>query len=342
MIAYLSPVMKRVGFLITILVFCLSKPIITPVFASKDKLEEIKQAIVHLEIKIKPEARTAQTLGLKRNGNGVVIDANGLILTIGYLIIESSRIQITAFNGKTSIADFIAYDHRTGFGLLRARQNLGLEPLKLGDSANLKKGSSLVILSAGNTGSITPARISSLRPFAGYWEYLLDKAIFTIPPHHKFGGAALVDLNGHLMGIGSLFVGDALGPNNSSPGNMFVPINLVKPILHEMIDSGRSGKKPRPWLGIYAEISGDRIYIRNVAIGGPSAKAGLKSGDVIVGVKGRRVSGLADLFRKVWSQGDAGAKISLNVISPGSKDFAIKEVIIHSADRHTWLRINGK
>ena len=340
MIPHLCPNMKWPGFLMTIFFLCLSRLIITNASASEFNLDKITKAIVHLEIKIKPEARTAETLGLERNGNGVVIGSNGLILTIGYLIMESSSIHVTAYNGRHSVADFIAYDHRTGFGLLRARKKLGLSSLKLGDSATLKIGAPMVILSAGKTGSISPVRVSSRRSFAGYWEYLVDNAIFTMPPHHRYGGAALVDLNGYLMGIGSLFVGDAQGPESQAPGNMFVPIDLAKPILRQMINTGRSGYKPRPWLGVYVSASKGRVYINEIAARGPSEEAGLKRGDIIVGVSGRRVSGLADLFRKIWSRGDAGAKIELNVIPVGSKDLKIRRVFIHSKDRRQWLRID--
>ena len=214
MIPHLFPVMKRVGLIISIFMLCLPEPIINAASALEDGLTDITKAIVHLEIKIKPEAWTAGTLGTERSGNGVVIGEDGLILTIGYLIMESSEIDITTANGMNSAAEFIAYDHRTGFGLLHARQDLGIKPLKLGNSTLQKKGAALIILSTGKTGSITPVRVVSRRPFAGYWEYLIDNAIFTMPPHHKFGGAALVNLNGELMGIGSLFVGDALGPDS--------------------------------------------------------------------------------------------------------------------------------
>ena len=160
-----------------------------------------------------------------------------------------------------------------------------------------------------------------------------------MPPHHKFSGAALVDINGQLMGIGSLFVGDATGPKSHAPGNMFVPINLVKPILSHMIKTGRSAHTPRPWVGIYTSTSKGRVYINQVAADGPSQEARLKAGDIIIGVNGRRVSNLADLFRKIWSLGKAGVKIPLNIMPSNSKDLGIKEVIIHSRDRHQWLEI---
>jgi len=300
---------------------------------------DIAGAIVRIEAKIKPGARTAGSLGLERGGSGVVIGDDGLVLTIGYLIMESEKLTVTTHKGKTSAAAFVAYDHRTGFGLLRAAGPLNVKPLALGSSAKVKSGAPLLVLSTGNRGSVSPVRVVSRRPFAGYWEYLLDAAIYTMPPHREYGGAALVDLEGKLMGIGSLFINDALEPEQVSPGNMFVPIDLLKPILAQMIKSGGSGMPPRPWIGVYTGESEGRVFVNRVARDGPGAAAGLKPGDIIVGVKGRRVSDMADLFRKVWSQGDAGVEVPLDVLPFGAEDLQIKKVVIRSRNRHKWLKL---
>ncbi len=300
---------------------------------------EIANSIVHIEAKIKAGARTARTLGMERVGSGVLIDDKGLILTIGYLIMESESLRVATRAGKSAAADFVAYDHRSGFGLVRSRKDLGLRPVELGASAALKQGTPLLILSTGSMPGVTPVRVASRRPYAGYWEYLLDNAIYTIPPHREFGGAALIDLHGKLQGIGSLFIGDAFEPGGEAAGNMFVPIDLLKPILAKLIATGRSGHAPRPWIGVYAGVSEGRVYVNRLASGGPGAQAGLKTGDIIVGVKGRRVSGLADLFRKVWSQGDAGATVALDILPFGSENLKIKQVVIRSRDRHQWLQL---
>ena len=171
--------------------------------------------------------------------------------------------------------------------------------------------------------------MSSHRPFAGYWEYLLDNAISTIPHHHRFGEAALVDPYGSLLGIGSLFARDAQGPTSQAPGNMFVPIGLVKPILHQMINTGRSVNKPHPWVGVHTSIVKGRVYITKVAIGGTGEEAGLKPGDIIVDVSEKRVFRLAVLFHKMWSQCNAGVKIKPNVLTLGPKSREFHDVFIH-------------
>ncbi len=340
MIVECFKVMKRAQAIFFVLLAL--SPIFAPTIAAATELTfgEIASSIVRVNAVINPGARTARSLGTERNGSGVVIGNDGLILTIGYLIMESSTLEVTSHTGQTAPADFVAYDHQTGFGLLRAHGDLDIQPLELGDPSNLKPGAPLFIISSGQLGGIAPVRTVSRRSFVGYWDYLLDSAIYTMPPHREFAGAALVDLNGRLVGIGSLFIGDALRPDSTSPGNLFVPVDLLKPILSQMIDTGRSGQKPRPWLGVYATSSQGRLIINSVAHDGPGSEAGLKVGDIIIGVQGRRVSNLEDLFRKVWSQGDAGSHVSLDILPYGSENLEIKKVVIRSRDRYGWLRIN--
>lgn len=332
--------MKRRGAVFVVLLLGVAMAPATPAPAADPTFREIASAIVQMQATIKPDARTVRSLGPERTGAGVLIGADGLILTIGYLVLEASSVRVASHEGRTSAAELVAYDHRTGFGLIRAHKDMGLRPMELGASTPLKDGAPLLVLSAGQSGGVTPVRIVSRRPFAGYWEYLLDSAIYTMPPHREYGGGALVDLSGKLIGIGSLFVSDALKPESQSPGNMFVPIDLLKPVMASMIETGRSSQRPRPWLGIYAGVSEGRVYVNRLANGGPGAAAGLNVGDIIVGVKGRRVSGLADLFRKVWSQGEAGADVALDILPFGSESLKIKKVLIKSRDRHGWLKLN--
>jgi len=337
MLTALGQTMKRSGaVLIAVAVLIIYAP---QILAAELTFGEIANAVVRVEATIKPGARTARTLGLERTGSGVVIDDNGLVLTIGYLIMESETVRLTTRAGKSTAADVVAYDHRSGFGLVRARGELELKPLALGSSADLQQGTPLLILSMGTMGGVTPVRVGSRRPFAGPWEYLLDNAIYTFPPHREFGGAALVDLHGSLLGVGSLFVGNATDPDSETPGNMFVPIDLLKPILAKMVKTGKSGQVPRPWIGVYAAVSEGRVFVNRLASDGPGAEAGLKTGDIIVGVRGRRVGDLADLFRKVWAEGAAGTDVTLDILPLGSPNLEIKKVVIRSKNRHQWLQL---
>jgi len=292
-------------------------------------------SVVAVTAEVPPDARTARTLGPERAGSGVVIDSSGLILTIGYLILEAMHIRVMGPSGNTVSADFVAYDHPTGFGLIRARQPLGTRIIALGSARNLEPGEQVLIASRGTGGEAAQAvYVVSRREFTGGWEYLLDHAIFTSPPHPDFGGAALVDGMGRLVGIGSLQVLNAV-PGRQLPGNMFVPIDLLKPILADLMLRGRSANL-RPWLGARTEELAGRVFVSRVSKGGPAAQAGVEAGDLIVGVDGKPVHSLAEYYRTVWAFGAPGVIVPLNIL----KGVKVEEVRVVSGDRYDYLRLN--
>lgn len=298
------------------------------------------RAVVSVRSSVPNDARTARTLGTQREGNGVVIDSNGLVLTIGYLILEAQFTEVVGPDGKTVPATVVAYDHDSGFGLLRATRPLGVDPMPLGDSGKLAAGNRVLVVSAAGGRQITPAQVVSRRVFAGYWEYLLEDAIFTMPPHLQFGGAALIGEDGALFGIGSLFVNDALDAQVFAPGNMFVPINGLKPILGDLVRHGRHGKPPRPWLGVHTADANGRVVVIRISDDGPAKRAGLRAGDIILGVDGKRVNDMADFFRKTWAVGEAGASIPLDIVRAGSSEPTVERVTVRSIDRYKWLKIH--
>ncbi|MPY68722.1 MAG: PDZ domain-containing protein [Alphaproteobacteria bacterium] len=294
----------------------------------------VLEAVVRVTAAVPGDARSAQTLGTERDGSGVVIDGEGLVLTIGYLILEATSAEITLAGGKRVPAQPIAYDHESGFGLLRASEKLAVPPMALGNSAGVKPQDRVLVASHGGAEMAGGAVVVTRRPFAGSWEYLLEQAIFTTPPHPAFGGAALIGADGGLLGIGSLAVGDAAGADQPLPGNMFVPIDLLKPILADMLEHGRAQGPGRPWLGLSSEEVHGRLFVTRVSRGGPAFKAGIEPGDLVVGVNGAAVENLADLYRKVRAVGKAGAEIPLDVL----QGMAVKRVRVKSIDRHDWLK----
>lgn len=227
--------------------------------AEVSRMKDVLSAVVKVTTEVPAEARTAAFLGTRREGSGVVIDGDGLVLTIGYLILESSSAEIHA-GGKTVAARYVAYDHATGFGLLRATRPLGVKALEFGHSGALAERDQVLVVSYGGRASALGAYVVSRRDFAGSWEYLLDNAIFTAPPHPQFGGAALIDDGGRLVGIGSLIVPNA-APGANVPGNMFVPIDRLKPILADLLTKGRSAATALPWLGLYPEEVRGRLFV---------------------------------------------------------------------------------
>lgn len=307
-----------------------------PALAEADFRKAV-ESVVMLQSEVPATARTADALGTQRQGSGVVIDDDGLVLTIGYLVMESDEITLTNYWGKSIPAGFVAYDHATGFGLVRALSPIGVDAIKLGSSSSLDDKSVALIVSLGDSRPATPVQVVSRRTFAGAWEYLLEDAIYTMPPHRGFGGAALINRDGELVGVGSLFVNDAMGLDAPTPGNMFVPIDLLKPILPELVAKGRRASSPDPWLGIYTRAQGGRLFVTRVAASGPAQKAGIKVGDIVMGVDGKRVTDMADFYRRVRNVGDAGSNVDLDLLPSGSQAFEIKQIVVKSLDRHDWL-----
>ncbi|WP_448187620.1 S1C family serine protease [Azospirillum sp. sgz301742] len=292
------------------------------------------RAIVRIEVTAPPDSQSARTLGAERAGSGAVIDGNGLILTIGYLILEAAQIKVTDTEGHAFPAEFVAYDHVSGFGLVRAGFGFRAQPIRLGDSRALKVGDAAVVLSRSAQTAL-PVRVVDRREFAGYWEYLLDEAIFTSPPHPAFGGAALVDSSGRLVGIGSLLVGDAM-PGQRMAGNMFVPVSALEPIFGDLLAYGRRQDTPRPWLGVNVREEQGRLLVERVAPRSPAESAGVKPGDQIVGVGGERFSTLADFYRKLWALGPAGVAVPLEVM----RGAQLQPMTVTSGDRFRYLRLN--
>jgi S1-C subfamily serine protease len=296
-------------------------------------LDAALDAAVLLRTEIPADAFTASILGTERAGNGVVIGDDGLILTIGYLITEAESIWITTNRGAVMQGHALAYDQRSGFGLVLPLGRLGLRPLARGSAAALKPDSPVIVIGHGGRPHALKARVIAKREFAGYWEYVLDEALFTAPAHPQWGGAALVGEDGKLLGIGSLLVQEAVG-DKVVDGNMFVPIDLLEPILADLLSSGAAARPPRAWLGLYiAEMEG-RLVVGGLAPNGPAEKAGLQLGDLVLDVAGEPVNGLAALFRRIWSCGPAGCEVPLSISRRG----ATSTFRIRSANRNDFLK----
>jgi len=319
-----------IGFLIVL---------IAPALLAQTQREQVDttlKAVVGLRTSVPDTARTVFSLGTEREGSGVVIGDDGLVLTIGYLIMEASNIEVTNSDGTYVPASMVAYDYDTGFGLVQAQQPLGLKGITLGNSATLETNDFALIISHVGPNYLQIVEVADIREFVGYWEYLLENAIFTTPPLSGFGGAALVNQNGELIGIGSLEVNDAVEGPTPVAGNMFVPIDLLKPIFDDLLDIGRSGDEQRPWLGVHTAMHRGHLFVTHVALDGPAEAASILPNDIIVAVNGQSISDMSEFLREVWRTGSAGVNVDLSIVREG----VVRNVTIESGNRYDWLKLN--
>ncbi|MCC7216624.1 MAG: serine protease [Burkholderiales bacterium] len=294
---------------------------------------QIFGAIVKVNANAVPDARSAASLGSEREGSGVVIGDNGLILTIGYLIVEAEDVSVVDSKGRTLAARVVGYDHATGFALLRTIAPLDAKPVALGESGKIAERQPVMIASSGDD-NVSFAFVVSRRGFSGNWEYALDQAIYTSPPTLNWSGAALFDRDGKLLGVGSLIVRDATDEEPRLPGNMFVPIDLLKPILADMVSSGRRAGPPRPWLGIATDELQGRLVVTRVSPDGPAERAGVKAGDIVLAVGGEPVRTQPEFYRKVWARGGAGTSIPLNLL----QGVDLRDLRVESIDRVEYFK----
>lgn len=301
--------------------------------ATQADCSRLIRSMVRVRASVPADAFTASILGTERSGSGIAIGPEGLILTIGYLITEASDVVLTTHDGRDLHGHGLAYDQVTGFGLVRPLGPLDAKPLTLGDGAALDLGQELHVLSHPQLAPPLPVTVIALREFAGAWEYLLERAIFTSPAHPHWSGAALVDHHGELVGVGSLMVRESNG-GDTTDANMFVPTDLLKPVLEDLRSAGRAARPPRPWLGVYlADVKGS-VLVAGVVDEGPAQNADLREGDLIREVAGQEVDSIAAFYRILWHQREAGSIIKLTVTRGGKPAY----VLVRSVDRNSLLK----
>ncbi|NML13974.1 serine protease [Azohydromonas sp. G-1-1-14] len=298
-------------------------------------LRRASDAVLGVEVLGLADARSNASVGRERQGSGVVIDSDGLVLTIGYLIVEAEQVQLVLDDQRRLPARVVAYDVATGFGLLQALTPLPLAPVPLGDSAALRHGEPLMVVSGGDNGAVSLAQLVSRRPFAGYWEYQIDQALFTAPPRTDHSGAAVFNAEGELLGVGSLLVADALGNDSPThlPGNMFVPVELLKPILAELRHNGTTVASRRAWLGLNCMERDGQVRVLRVNDDSPAEEAGVQPGDRIERIDGAQVQSLEQLWKQLWNGGQPERVITLDIRREGEPH----RLTLHSVDRMTTL-----
>ncbi|MCL4747478.1 MAG: S1C family serine protease [Burkholderiaceae bacterium] len=295
--------------------------------ARTELLTRHQDSVVRVETRAVGGALSAESLGQRRSGSGVILDER-TVLTIGYLLLEAESVEITSASGRKIPANVAGYDHATGFGLLRALVPLDGLPIEIGDSDRIAEREKVLTLGHGER-QATELYVLSRKPFTGSWEYLLERPIYTFPPVNNWSGSALISEDGKLVGIGSLIVNDAASDRRGIPGNLFVPVNLLKPILADLLATGRRSGPAQPWLGLSTEVVQGHLMVVRVSRDGPAGDAGIGRGDIVLAVDGERVSDQAEFYRQLWKTGPAGTEVTIRVLQRGS----VREIRLRSIDR---------
>jgi S1-C subfamily serine protease len=328
---------RMVGRLAAALAALLALANAAPAQPATPTVGELVSAVVRIKTFINPDGRSVGNLGRERQGSGILIDDSGLILTIGYLMVEAHAAEVVTNEGRTVPAAIVGYDHDTGFGLLRTLDSLKLKPLPIGTAAPVKDGDPVLVSSFGGLGMVAPVHVTSRREFAGSWEYLVERAIFTTPAHPAWSGAALIARDGKLVGVGSLIVGDARGDGSGTQGNMFVPVDGLMPILGDLLANGRASGPGKPWLGVNTSEVAGRLLVSRVTPASPAEKAGIRRGDIVVGIGGDATATLPAFYKKLWSLGGAGVPVPLDVTRGGES----RRIVVPSAHRLDHLRLKS-
>ena len=295
-------------------------------------------SVVGVTAAIRSDARTRARLGREREGTAIVIDDAGLVLTIGFLILEAESVDVQTRSGQLLPAEILAYHGETGLGLLRVRGEIDAKAVQMGDSDELRGGEGLIVGAFGGKEAVQQVFVTDRRTFTGPWEYLLEEAIFTAPGHPSVAGAGLFNSNGELVGIGYLTVAQRLARGGVVPGNMFVPIGALMPVFGDLIATGKSPGPARPWLGLYLEEAHGRLFVERTADGGPAAEAGLAVNDLVLGINGVATGDREAFYHELWAAGEAGDAVTLNVL----KGMEVRAVPLTSMDRYNWYKTTGR
>jgi S1-C subfamily serine protease len=293
-------------------------------------VSRVRPAVIGIRASVPADRPSASTLGTDRWGSGVILDPDGLALTVGYVVLEATRLAVTLGDGRGVPARVVGHDFESGFAAIRLDPAGAPYPVaRLGRSAGLAPGERVAAVGMATEGQTLDraARVTAIGPFVAYWEYMLDRALFLAPLHPAFGGAALVDPDGALVGLVSLRLADE---------HVAIPIDLWPPVRAALLTDGRPARPPRPWLGVRVVTHPGGVTIGGVSPAGPAHAAGLRTGDVIVRINGGRVADVADFYRQLWAV-PVGGDIELTVF----RDARLETIRVRPRDRYAVFQFRS-
>jgi S1-C subfamily serine protease len=269
-----------------------------------------------------------------RWGSGVIFDSAGYVVTVSYVLMDAEVIRVVLRDGRVVPGKLVGLDLEHGLGVLKLEGDGPWPAAVLGDSTKVSVGQATATLGVdeNNALAVTQGSVQEVRSFAGYWEFLLDRAFVVAPHNPSFGGSALVNLQGEVIGITNLRIGE------QPFANLAIPIEYFIASREELIAKGRVvSRPPRPWLGLWILPGSEGVVVAGASPRSPAIQAGLQRGDVILRINGEKVEGQEDFYRKLW-QTKIGQDVSLVIV----RESRFQVITVRPIDRYELLRPAGK
>jgi S1-C subfamily serine protease len=306
--------------------------------ANSDKapahLQKIIPAVVGIHSKIPLDRPSVLTLGPLRWGSGVIYDPQGYILTVGYIVSDAAEIQVSLQDGRTVPARLVGVDAQSGIGVIKMEGEGPWPAAPLGDSTRAAVGDTTATLGVDSDKKlvVTQGSIQEIKRFAGYWEYMIDRALIVAPYNPSFGGSPLVNGRGEVIGVTSLRLGE------TPQVNLAIPIEYFIAVREELLaKGGLPSRPPRPWIGVYTVPTPQGLIVAGGSPTGPAAEAGFQRGDVIVRLNGQSVEGQEDFYQKLW-QTKVGDEIAIVVL----RENKFEILKLKTVDRQRAMTPSGK
>jgi S1-C subfamily serine protease len=264
--------------------------------ASVRLIELVVPATVAVAVEVPETHPSAAILGTERLGTGVVVDRAGLLLTVNYVVIGASSVEVTLLDETRVDGRVVAHDFASGLAVIEISAH-GLAALDLCPSSALGVGQDIFIVAAAgeNKRRANSGMITSIAPFDAYWDYSLDRAITTTAMNPGLGGAPLLDSHGRVAGIASLDL------NEIGRFTLAIPVDDFLTHRNELLQHGRRVSRPaRAWVGLYCYTFRDHVVIAGVLPGTPAEQAGLAAGDVVLTVDGQTIANRHELYSALW------------------------------------------